>query len=78
MADIIEIKSVDLPVVINENAIEHLESLLEDARTGRITEIGFAYVTSDNSIGYGFSDGVRCNSLVAAVANLQHVLLSER
>ena len=44
-------------VIVNESAVELLESLLEQVKKGSIISLGVSYVTADGDIGTGISDG---------------------
>lgn len=56
----------------NAECIEHLEALLERARTGEVQGVVIASVTDHNLIETSWTDSTRCIQAAAAVSLLFH------
>ena len=59
---------------VNEDAVERLEFLLEEARAGRLKLLSYACINSDGSTSYGYSKGGNLLGLVGAASQLSWVL----
>lgn len=60
----------------NLDLIDQLEELLERAKAGNITAMGFAFVNVDGSISTRWSGGDQTIPMIAAISRLQHEFLT--